>query len=187
MPVELIVVIVIAVLGLAFLLLTYNRLIAMRNAVRNAWSDIVVQLTRRHDLVPNLVEAVKGYMTHERETLEAVTRARAQAVAGVGGMDITARAVAETMLGSAVNNLLMTAERYPELKASNNFTILQEQLTSTENRIAFARQHYNDSVRRFNTAIAEFPRNVIAGPLGFRAEQLFAAEASDRAAAQVQL
>jgi LemA protein len=187
MSVELIVAIVIAVPALAFLLLTYNRLVAMRNTVRSAWSDIDVQLTRRHDLVPNLVESVKGYMAHERETLEAVTRARAQAVSRVGGMDITTRAIAETMLGSAVSNLMITAERYPELKASNNFMMLQEQLTSTENRIAFARQHYNDSVRRFNTAIAEFPRNLVAGALGFRSEPMFAAEGSDRAVAQVQI
>ncbi|HYX53527.1 MAG TPA: LemA family protein [Candidatus Limnocylindrales bacterium] len=177
----------IIILLAVFLLLTYNRLIAMRNTVRNAWSDIDVQLTRRHDLVPNLVESVKGYMGHERETLEAVTKARAQAVAGSGGASIATRVLAETVLGQAVSNLMVTAERYPELKASDNFLMLQEQLTSTENRIAFARQHYNDSVRRFNTAIAEFPKNLIAGALGFIAEPLFAADASDRAVAQVQV
>src|SRR5690349_15142181 len=116
MPAELIVVLVIIVVVLAFLLFTYNRLIAMRNAVRSAWSDIDVQLTRRHDLVPNLVESVKGYMAHERETLEAVARARAQAIASTVSKDITTRAVTETILGSAVSNLMVTVERYPELK-----------------------------------------------------------------------
>ncbi len=179
--------IVIVFLFLFFLLWTYNRLIAMRNTVRSAWSDIDVQLTRRHDLVPNLVQSVKGYMGHERETLEAVTKARAQAVAGTGGASIATRVLAETVLGQAVSNLMVTAERYPELKASDNFLMLQEQLTSTETRIAFARQHYNDSVRRFNTAIAEFPKNLIAGPFGFNAEPLFTVDASDRAVAQVQI
>lgn len=187
MSLELIAGIAIVFVILLFLLWTYNRLIAMRNTVRSAWSDIDVQLTRRHDLVPNLVESVKGYMGHERETLEAVTKARAQAVAGSGGASLATRVLAETVLGQAVSNLMVTAERYPELKASDNFLMLQEQLTSTENRIAFARQHYNDSVRRFNTAIAEFPKNLIAGSLGFTAEPLFAAEASDRAVAQVQI
>ena len=179
----LIAIIAVAALLLFFLLKTYNRLVAMRNNLRNAWSDIDVQLTRRHDLVPNLVESVKGYMTHERQTLEAVTEARSKAMRS--GADIATRAAAEMALTGAVGNLLMSAERYPDLKASQNFMLLQEQLTSTENRIAFARQHYNETVRQFNTRIAEFPQNVVAGVLGFSAAPMFAAEAQDRVAAQV--
>jgi LemA protein len=173
---------------LLFLLLrTYNSLIRMRNTVQNGWSDIDVQLTRRHDLVPNLVESVRGYMTHERETLEAVTRARTQAVATAGGagVNLATRAVAEMALGGAVSNLFAVAERYPTLKASQQFLLLQEQLTSTENRIAFARQHYNESVRRYNTSLAEFPRNLLAGMMGFRASQLFAADAGERSSPQI--
>jgi LemA protein len=180
----LIVIISVAALLLIFLLRTYNRLIAMRNNLRNAWSDIDVQLKRRHDLVPNLVESVKGYMSHERQTLEAVTAARSNAMRA--GADIATRAAAELALTGAVGNLLMSAERYPDLKASQNFMLLQEQLTSTENRIAFARQHYNEAVRQFNTLIAEFPQNVVAGMFGFSAAPMFAAEAEDRAATQVQ-
>jgi|SRR5215471_7763841 len=175
----LIILAILAVLLLFFLLITFNRLIALRNSVRNGWSDIDVQLTRRHDLVPNLVQSVKGYMDHERQTLEAVTQARSQAMTISGG-GIAARAVAEMALSGAVSNLLGVAERYPALKASQNFLLLQEQLTSTENRIAFARQHYNELVRQFNTAIAEFPRNLLAGVFGFSPAQMFAAEAGDR-------
>jgi LemA protein len=170
---------------LLFLLLrTYNSLVRMRNTVRNGWSDIDVQLTRRHDLVPNLVESVRGYMAHERETLEAVTRARTQAVT-IAGADLGTRAVAEMALTGAVGNLFAVAERYPTLKASQQFLILQEQLTSTENRIAYARQHYNECVRRYNTSLAEFPRNLVAGMMGFSPAQLFAAEAGDRALPQI--
>lgn len=173
------------VVVLVFVLKTYNGLISMRNNLRNAWSDIDVQLTRRHDLVPNLVESVKGYMTHERQTLEAVTQARAAAMQAGG--DIVSRGIAEMALGNAVGNLFAKVERYPELKASQNFLLLQEQITSTENRIAFARQHYNETVRQFNTRIAEFPNNLIAGPLGFQPEKLFAVEAGDRANVAVQI
>jgi LemA protein len=173
-------------LVVVFMLVTFNRLVGMRNGVRNGWSDIDVQLTRRHDLVPNLVESVRGYMTHERETLDAVTQARSQAMS-IGGADIATRAVAEMALSGAVSNLFGVAERYPTLKASQNFLLLQEQLTSTENRIAFARQHYNELVRQYNTALAEFPRNLVAGMFGFSASQMFAAEAGDRANVQVKV
>ncbi len=184
--VGLIAVVAVAVLVVFFLLRTYNSLVRMRNNLRNAWSDIDVQLTRRHDLVPNLVETVKGYMGHERQTLEAVTQARAQAMSR-SGADIATRAVAEMALGGAVGNLFAVAERYPALKASQNFTLLQEQLTSTENRIAFARQHYNETVRQFNTSIATFPRNLVSGTFGFSAQPMFAAEAGERAAAEVKI
>jgi LemA protein len=177
--------IAVILLLLVFVFKTYNGLISMRNNLRNAWSDIDVQLTRRHDLVPNLVESVKGYMTHERQTLEAVTQARAAAVQAGG--DIVSRGIAEMALGNAVGNLFAKVERYPELKASQNFLLLQEQITSTENRIAFARQHYNETVRQFNTRIAEFPNNLIAGSFGFQPEKLFAVESGDRANVAVQI
>jgi len=181
----LIVLAVFAALLLMLLLATFNRLILMRNGVRNGWSDIDVQLTRRHDLVPNLVETVRGYMTHERETLEAVTQARSQAM--TAGADVATRAAAEVALSGAVSSLFGLVERYPTLKASKNFLILQEQLTSTENRIAFARQRYNELVRQYNSGIAEFPRNLVAGMFGFSPAQMFAAEAGDRANVQVKV
>jgi LemA protein len=180
-----VVAVVVVVVSLLFLLVTFNRMVLLRNGVRGGWSDIDVQLTRRHDLVPNLVETARGYVDHERETLEAVTQARSQAVA-VAGADLLTRAAAEMALSGAVRNLFGVAEQYPTLKASQNFLLLQEQLTSTENRIAFARQHYNDLVRQYNTALAEFPCNLVAGMFGFAASQMFAAEASDRANVQVQ-
>lgn len=164
---------------LVLLVWIYNRLVRLRNRVQNAWSDVDVQLKRRHDLVPNLVDTVRGYAAHERQTLEAVTSARTQAMAT--GADIGARAVAELALTGAVGNLFAVAERYPTLRAAQNFTLLQEQLTSTENRIAFARQFYNESVLQYNTAIATFPRNLVAGAMGFSRATLFAAEAGDRA------
>lgn len=173
-----IVIVVIAALLLFLLVRTYNRLIKMRNRVQNAWSDVDVQLKRRHDLVPNLVETVRGYAGHERQTLDTVTAARAQAM--TSGASIGARAVAELALSGAVRNLFAVAEGYPTLKAAANFTLLQEQLTSTENCIAFARQFYNESVMQYNTAMATFPRNLVAGAMGFSRASMFAAEAGDR-------
>jgi LemA protein len=178
---------VVAAVLLFLLLKAYNGLIKMRNAVQSGWADIDVQLTRRHDLVPNLVEAVKGYMTHERETLEAVTRARTEAVSVAGGASLATRAVAEMALTGAVGNLFAVAENYPTLKASQQFLLLQEQITSTENRIAFARQYYNECVRKYNTAQAEFPRNLLAGPMGFKPSGLFAADAGDKANVEVKV
>jgi LemA protein len=179
----LIAIVVLGVVVFILLIRTYNGLVRMRNTVRNGWSDIDVQLTRRHDLVPNLVESVRGYMTHERETLEAVTQARSQAM--TAGADLLTRATAEMALTGAVGHLFAVAESYPTLKASQQFLLLQEQITSTENRIAFARQHYNESVRRYNTALAEFPRNLIAGAMGFQPAALFAADAGDRILPQI--
>jgi LemA protein len=176
-------IIVAAVLGLLFALRMYNRLVAMRNNVRNAWSDIGIQLGFRHDLVPNLVESVKGYMSHERETLEAVAQARSAAM--TSNSDIANRAVAELALANAVGKLLAVAERYPDLKASRNFLLLQEQLTTIENRIAFARQHYNEMVRQFNTLVGEFPWNLVAGALRYYPQQMFGVESQDRAAVQI--
>ena len=177
----LMIVVVAAALMLLFAWRVYNRLVAMRNNVRNAWSDVGIQLRFRHDLVPNLVESVKGYMSHERETLESVARARSSAM--TSNADIATRAAAELALSSAVGKLFAVAERYPDLKASPNFLLLQEQLTTTENRLAFARQHYNETVRQFNTLIAEFPWNLVASVLRYSPEQMFVLESQDRAAA----
>jgi len=167
-----------SVLFLFFVAAIYNRLVRLRNRVQNAWSDIDVQLKRRHDLVPNLVEAVRGYMDHERGTLEEVTRARSQAMAS--GPDLSARIPAEMLLGGAIGNLFVRAENYPSLRAAQNFQILQEQIASTENRIAYARQFYNESVRQYNTVQATFPQNLLAGAFGFTPATLFAASAGDR-------
>jgi LemA protein len=162
---------VIALLILIFIGV-YNGLVGLRNQMKNAWAQIDVQLKRRFDLIPNLVETVKGYMQHERQTLEAVTKARnlAQAAqtAGVGE-----RAKAEGELGSALARLLAVAEAYPNLKANENFLALQEQLTSTENKISFSRQFYNDSVLRYNNKTQMFPSNVVAGMTNFKAGEFF--------------
>ena len=150
----------------------YNGLVGARNGVKNAWAQIDVQLKRRHDLIPNLVETVKGYMEHERGTLEAVTSARnlAQSMANAGPAD---RAKAEGDLGSALSRLLAVVENYPNLKANENFLALQEELTSTENKISFSRQFYNDIVLKYNNMIQMFPSNIIAGMGGFQASEFF--------------
>ncbi len=151
---------------------TYNRLVRLRNQVKNAWAQIDVQLKRRHDLIPNLIETVKGYMKHERETLEAITKARnlAQQAASSGP---SARAKAETELSSALAGLLAVVENYPDLKANQNFLALQEELTSTENKISFSRQYYNDSVLSYNNRTQMFPSNVVASMTGFKASEFF--------------
>ena len=156
----------------------YNRLITHRNRVRNAWSQIDVQLRRRHDLVPNLVESVKGYMAHERGVVDAIVEARKQAMAA--GPDVAARADAENTLGRSLRSLFALTEAIPQLRANENMLSLQEELGSTENRIAFARQHYNDSVMQYNTALESVPSNIVAGIFGFRSETLFAAEETER-------
>lgn len=149
----------------------YNGLVRLRNQVKEAWAQVDVQLKRRFDLIPNLMETVKGYMSHERETLEAVTQARAS-VAGAGA-DMGQRAEAEGMLGSALSRLMVVVENYPDLKASQNFLALQEELTSTENKIGFARQHYNQSVMTFNNKVEMFPSNIIAGMFNFTQAEFF--------------
>jgi LemA protein len=163
-----------AVLAGIYVISSFNRLVTLRYRWRDAWSQIDVQLKRRHDLIPNLVSAVKGYMDHERTVLEGVTRARDQAVAA--GSGIAARAAAESSLSFAINKLLGLVEAYPALRASENMLALQEELASTENRIAFARQFYNDSVMAYNTARATFPRNLLATPFGFAQAEMFALE-----------
>ncbi|MGQ0714031.1 MAG: LemA family protein [Gemmatimonadaceae bacterium] len=142
----------------------YNGLIALKNQVANGWKQIDVQLKRRHDLIPNLVETVKGAMQFERETLEAVVEARNQAIAiERGGAGVAATAHAESQLSAALGRLFAVVEAYPELKATGNVSQLQEELTSTENRIAFARQHYNDVTTQYNTTQQQFPTNLVAG------------------------
>ncbi|MBI3087810.1 MAG: LemA family protein, partial [Candidatus Omnitrophica bacterium] len=144
-----------------------------RQEVRNAWSQIDVQLKRRHDLIPNLVEAVKGYFAHERQTLENVIKARTQAVNATGLKD---KADAENFLTQTLRSLFAVAERYPELRANQNVLALQEELTSTENRISFARQFYSDQAMRLNTAIEMVPTNVVAGLTGFQKAEFFEIE-----------
>ena len=153
----------------------YNRLVNLRNQTKNAWSQIDVQLKRRYDLIPNLVETVKGYTKHERETLEAVTKARniAQQASSSGAAE---RGKLESELSSALSRLMVVVERYPDLKANQNYLALQEELTSTENRISFARQHYNDQVMRLNTKTEIFPTRIIAGMFNFKKEEFFEAE-----------
>jgi LemA protein len=173
-------VIVIFVLALISI---YNGLVAKKIRVDEAWSQIDVQLKRRHDLIPNLVETVKGYAAHEKNTLEEVVAARNSAISANGVAD---KAQAENMLTGALNKLFALSENYPNLKANENFAQLQEELTSTENRIAFARQHYNDSVAVFNMAVMQFPSNIIAGVFNFTKREMFEIEdAAQREVPQV--
>ena len=167
--------IIAVVLGLLiiFVIGIYNGLVRRRNQVDNAWSQIDVQLKRRHDLIPNLVETAKGYMKHERETFEAITQARSQAM---GAKTVSEASKAEGALGEALSKFMLVVENYPDLKANQNFLSLQEELSSTENRIAFARQSYNDQVLFFNNKIQMFPSNIIAGMFGFGKRDFFEIE-----------
>ena len=161
---------------------TYNRLVRLREMFRNAWSQIDVQLKRRHDLIPNLVETVKGYAAHERQTLEAVTQARQLAV-NAKGIEETQQA--ENQLTSTLRSLFAVAESYPDLKANQNFLALQEELTATENKIAFARQHYNDVVNIYDAVIQTFPASIIANSSGFTAQAYFQMDEAERAVPDV--
>jgi LemA protein len=177
-------------LPLLFVVVAYNRLVTLRERFKNAWSQIDVQLKRRHDLIPNLVEAVKGYMTHERSTLDAVIQARNQAVAATShAASADPGAVrqvigAENMLVAALGQFMMLREAYPQLKADQQTARLMEELASAENRIAFARQHYNDSVMAYNAYRQSFPTLLVAGPAGFGEAVLF--EVTDPRERQVQ-
>lgn len=151
----------------------YNRLVVLRNRVDNAWSQIDVQLKRRYDLIPNLVETVKGYAAHEAGTLEKVTQARNMAINATG---VAEQGAAENMLSGALKSLFAVAEAYPDLKANQNFLMLQEELSGTESKIAYARQFYNDSVMSSNTAIQSFPANILAGRFGFVVREYFEIE-----------
>ncbi len=178
-----------AILGGIVLLLilwavaAYNGLVRHRNQVRNGWAQIDVQLKRRHDLIPNLVETVKGYAGHEKETLDRVVQARARAVSAES---VSARSRAEGELSQALGRLMLVVEQYPDLKANQNFLALQEELTSTENKIGFSRQFYNDTVMSYNTRIQSVPTNIIAGMFNFEEEEFFELqEAAEREAPKV--
>jgi LemA protein len=168
-----IIIAVVVVLFLAYVVFTYNGLVRTRNRIDNAFSQIDVQLKRRHDLIPNLIETVKGYAAHERQVFESVTNARANAInAGQSGSPAQ-QAQAENALSGALRSLFAVAEAYPDLKANQNFLNLQEELTSTEDRIAYARQFYNDSVLGYNNRIQSFPGNILAGMFNFTKREYF--------------
>ena len=173
----------IAVVAIIVVVSMYNGLIKLRNRVKNAWSQIDVQLKRRYDLIPNLVETAKGYLKHERETLENVVKARNMAMGAQGVAD---QAKAEGQLTQTLKSLFAVVENYPDLKANQNMMMLQEELTSTENRIAFARQHYNDSTMTYNNAIQVFPKNIIAGMFNFKESEFFEADEVERKNVKVQ-
>jgi LemA protein len=162
--------------------LIYNRLVALRARVANGWSQIDVQLRRRYDLIPNLVTTVQGYASHEREVFERVTQARARAIDATAVPD---QVQAENQITQGIRQLLAVAEAYPELKANENFLSLQEELTGTESKIAYARQFYNDQVMRLNTLIGSFPSNVVAGMFGFAPREFFDIEDPVRGPATV--
>ena len=177
-----IIVLVVVALLVIGLITLYNRFVQLRNRVDNSWAQIEVQLKRRWDLIPNLVETVKGYAEHERGTFEAVTQARANAQKAQGPAETAA---AEGILGQALGRLFAVAEAYPELQADENFRQLQDELAGTENRIAVSRQVYNDTVLSYNNAIQTFPGVVIAGPFGFDKREFFESDATQREAPQV--
>ncbi|MEZ4754771.1 MAG: LemA family protein [Bdellovibrionota bacterium] len=172
-----------AVIALAIFAL-YNGLIAKRVATENAWSQIDVQLKRRHDLIPNLVETVKGYASHEQETLQKVIQARNSAISAGKDQSLAAQGQAENMLSGALKQIFALAESYPDLKANQSFQQLQEEISSTENRISFSRQHYNDSVAVYNTAIQQIPAKFIADFAGFEKREFFEVDADQKAAMQ---
>jgi LemA protein len=178
----LIILAIIAVLVI-FVIMLYNQLVSLRNRIENAWAQIDVQLKRRYDLIPNLVETVKGYASHERETLEKVIQARNMAVSATG---VEGQAQAENMLSGALKSLFAVSEAYPDLKANQNFMQLQEELTGTEGRIAYARQFYNDSVYKYNTKIQSFPAVIIANMFRFTEREYFETDDESRGPVQVQ-
>ena len=169
----LIVLVVIAFGVIAWLVGIYNGLVRLRNEVKNAWAQVDVQLKRRYDLIPNLIETVKGYAKHERETFEKITQARSAAMSAQG---VAEQAKAETQLNQALGGLRLVVEAYPDLKANTNFLALQEELASTENKIGFARQFYNDQVLQLNNKVQMFPSNIVAGMFAFRREGYFELE-----------
>jgi LemA protein len=182
--IALLVVVGLVVLIVLWFVGTYNGLIRLRNQVENAWAQIDVQLKRRHDLIPNLVETAKGYMTHERGTLEAVTKARNLAAQASGPGEASR---SEQGLTNALGQFFLVVERYPDLKANQNFLALQEELSSTENKIGFARQFYNDQTMQYNIRIQSFPANVVAGMFHFTQKDLFELhDEAERAVPKVQ-
>ena len=179
----LIIILVIVVLVGIYAVFSYNGLVSLRNRIENAWAQIDVQLKRRYDLIPNLVETVKGYASHERETLDAVIEARNAGMNASGPHD---QAEAENQITGALKSLFALSEAYPDLKANQNFAQLQEELTGTEGRIAYARQFYNDTVYRYNTKIQSFPSNVLANAFSFSEREYFEADDESRGPTQVQ-
>jgi LemA protein len=171
------IIVILVILFIIYGVIAYNGLVSMRNRIENAWAQIDVQLKRRYDLIPNLVETVKGYASHERETLEKVVQARNAAMAAQGPQD---QAAAENMITGALRSVFALSEAYPDLKANENFLNLQEELTGTEGRIAYARQFYNDSVYRYNTKIQSVPSNVIANRFSFDEREYFEVDEASR-------
>jgi LemA protein len=178
-----VIVVVVLLVVVVWPIAIYNRLVALRLRIDNAWSQIDVQLNRRHDLIPNLVETVKGYASHERETFEAVISARNTAVDAHSPAE---QAEAENVITGALGKLFALQEAYPDLKADQNFRQLQEELTATEDRIAYARQFYNDQVRDYNTKIQQFPAVIIANAANFEAREFFEVDQAARQAPQVE-
>ena len=178
----LLVLIALVVLVGLFVLAQYNGLVRLRNRIESAWSQIDVQLQRRHDLIPNLVETVKGYAAHEKDTLENVVKARNQAMAAQGPEQ---QAQSENMLTGALKSLFALSEAYPDLKANQNFAALQEELSGTEGKIAYARQFYNEAVQSYNTKTQTFPASILASSFGFKQRQYFEADDISRAPVQV--
>jgi LemA protein len=177
------IVLAILVLLVLYVIVSYNSLVRVRNRTDDAWSQIDVQLRRRYDLIPNLVETVKGYATHERQTFEAVTQARTQ---GLNAQGVAEQAQAENMITGALKSLFAVAEAYPELKANQNFLALQEELSGTEGRISYARQFYNDTVLKLNTKVQTLPTNILAGMFGFKTREYFEADDTSRGPVTVQ-
>jgi LemA protein len=175
----------VVILVVVWLFLTYNGLVTARNRTQEAWSEIDVELKRRHDLIPNLVNTVQGYVTHERGTLEAVTNARANAVTAGATGDAAKIGQAENMLSQSLRSLFAVTENYPDLKAITAFTNLQETLTATEDKIEFSRRFYNGNVRDYNIKLQTLPTSLIAGALGFKPFAFFQADDGDRAVPQV--
>src|SRR3954449_5425769 len=181
--VVLLIVLAVIVLLVLYAIVAFNGLVRLRNKVDGAWAQIDVQLKRRYDLIPNLVETVKGYAGHERQTLEAVTQARANAINAQGPAQ---QAQAENAITGALKSLFAVSEAYPDLKANQNFLSLQEELSGTEGRISYARQFYNDAVLRLNTKIQSFPSNILANMFGFKEHEYFEADDTSRGPVSVQ-
>lgn len=171
------IILIVVVAVVIWLIFVFNSLIRLKNRTKEAFSDIDVQLKRRHDLIPNLIETVKGYATHEKELLENVTKARAEAVNAKG---VAQKGQAENMLSETLKSIFAVAENYPDLKASQNFLKLQDELSDTENKIQAARRFYNGNVRDFNTKIEIFPNNLVASMIGFNKFEFFQAEIKER-------
>jgi len=171
------IILAIVVLALIWFVASYNGLVTLKNRAKEAWADIDVQLKRRYDLIPNLIETVKGYATHERELFEKVTQAR---VSAMGAQGLKAKAEAENILSGTLKSLFAVSENYPDLKASANFLELQRELTDTEDKIQAARRFYNTNVRDLNIKIESFPDNIIAGAFGFKQMELFEAVAGEK-------